>query len=164
MPEIRCLTAGAEIVLLLVPGRPVSHIYIYEWIPPPMTSFTISTISRTTAPLVYLNVSIPLSTGNDTGILAWLTGLSRFHGSLEALAFRVGDSNFISGGFKDHFKSALSRFAAIRTFTVTGPDLVRPNGQILKPWGRELEQFSWWLNVCPSLRHVSFFGNELSAT
>ncbi|KAG8683519.1 hypothetical protein FRC09_016029 [Ceratobasidium sp. 395] len=165
MPELKSLTAGAEIVLLLVPGRPVSHIYIYEWIPSQLTSFVISAILRTTAPLVYLNVSIPMSTGNDTGILAWLLGLSRFYESLEALTFRVGDWKFISGGSKDHFKSALSRFAAIRTFTVIGPDLVRPNGrQTLKPGGRELEQFSWWLKVCPSLRVVSFFGNELSAT
>ncbi|KAG8735392.1 hypothetical protein FRC12_018092 [Ceratobasidium sp. 428] len=56
LPQLKSLTAGAEIILRVVPGRPVSKIHIEEWIYPQIASSVISAISRTTVPLVHLSI------------------------------------------------------------------------------------------------------------
>ncbi|KAG8757568.1 hypothetical protein FRC12_010270 [Ceratobasidium sp. 428] len=61
------------------------------------------------------------------------------------------------------FKSALSHFVAIQTLIIKSKPRIFYS-QIRRPWAPELDQFSWWAEVCPSLRFVSFFGNELSET
>ncbi|KAG8757569.1 hypothetical protein FRC12_010271 [Ceratobasidium sp. 428] len=88
LPQLKSLTGAPEITLLLVPGRPVSKITI-NWISLQMTGPVLSGISLTTAPLVYLSVEMPNSSKSGEGVLMWLSGLSRFHESLETFSFRM---------------------------------------------------------------------------
>ncbi|KAG8740127.1 hypothetical protein FRC12_016107 [Ceratobasidium sp. 428] len=165
LPQLKSLTAGVETICYLVPGRPVSKININECITPAITRPIISKISQTTAFLVHLSILMSGASANGAGVLTWLSGLSRFHESLETLTFRIAPNtamfDFVRNDL-DSFKSALSRFTAIRTFTArshSGRLDLKPR----KPMVPELDHFSWWAEVCPSLTSVSFFGNELSA-
>ncbi|QRV95378.1 hypothetical protein RhiJN_23396 [Ceratobasidium sp. AG-Ba] len=172
LPKLKTLKGIWDHVCLLVPGRPISRLELYnrhERAFENMFKFT----SQASAPLSEFKVVQDTSHVSDVGrcILSWMQGLSYACKSLEKLEFQFECSSrhelklFVSIAAIDTnlLFEVLSQFSALRVLTfgkVGAKNIIwPPETSYIES---SLKSFSFWKNICPSLRFVSFFGDVLA--
>ncbi|QRV80960.1 hypothetical protein RhiJN_08975 [Ceratobasidium sp. AG-Ba] len=171
-PKLKILKGIWDHVCLLVPGRPISRLELYNRHERAFENLFKYT-SQASAPLLEFKVVQDTSHVSDVGrcILSWMQGLCYACKSLEKLEFQFECSSrhelklfvSITGVDTNILFDMLSQFSTLRvlTFGKVGAKNViwPPETSYIES---SLKSFSFWKNICPSLRFVLFFDDVLA--